>query len=81
MNYILVATEPQVGSKIITGPITGKQWLVTPSGNWIADEFERDERTLTMDIERYCSRLHSMIKTKIFLISPSIDQMDEMPEE
>lgn len=79
MDYIFVATDSQTGSKIIKGPITGKDWLVTPQGNWILDEFERDERVLKLEVERYCFRLRSMIKTKIYLTTPSFDQMELMP--
>ena len=79
MNYILVATEPIVGSRIIKGPITGKDWLITPQGNWVADEFERTDRFLNLEIERYCQRTHSIVKTKIFLVSPSYQQMEQMP--
>lgn len=81
MDYIFVATETQVGSKIIKGPITGKEWLVTPKGNWIADEFERTDRWLLMDIPRYCFKTRTMINTKICLISPSWDQMELMPTD
>lgn len=80
MNYILVATESVAGSIKITGPITGKDWLVTPQGTWIADEFERnDKQLLNLGLTRYCRRLRKQIETKIFLIEPSFQQMESMP--
>lgn len=79
MDYILVATDSATGSRIIKGPITGKDWAVTTQGSWIADEFERDERSLKLEVERYCFKQRQTIKTKIFLVSPSFRQMEEMP--
>jgi hypothetical protein len=81
MNYIFVATESIAGSKTIVGPITGKTWLVTPQGNWIADEFDRTDRWLNLNLTRWCSRVQKFVETKIFLIDPSFDQMMSMPME
>lgn len=80
MQYILVATDSQTGNKIIKGPITGKDWLITPQGSWIADEFERDDRVLNVDVFRYCFKERSMVKTKIFILTPSWEQLESMPE-
>jgi hypothetical protein len=79
MNYILVATNSRTGNKILKGPITGKEWLVTPQGSWIADEFERDEKQLKLEVTRYCFKARQTVKEKISLISPSYDQMEAMP--
>ena len=79
MNYIFVATNSRTGNKILKGPITGKEWLVTPQGSWIADEFERDDKSLKQEIRRYCFRTRQMVMEKISLINPSYDQMELMP--
>lgn len=79
MNYILVATESRVGNITITGPITGKHWVVTPKGSWIADEFERDDKVLHLDLKRFCKKQNRFIPTKIFLIEPSYKQMESIP--
>lgn len=81
MNYILVATDSQTGNKIIKGPTTGKDWLVTPQGSWIADEFARNDRVLDVDVYRYCFKEQQMVKTKIYLLSPSWEQLESMPTE
>jgi len=78
-DYIFVASEPQAGSKIITSPLTGKEWLVTAQGNWIADEFERDDKCLKITIPRYCFKTRSTIETKIYLTNPSFRQLENMP--
>lgn len=80
LDYIFVATDSQTGSKIIKGPKTGIDWLVSSTGNWIADEFERNERTLMLEVERYCFKERRMIKTKIFLLTPDWRQMEACPE-
>ena len=79
MDYIFVACESIIGSKVIKGPITGNEWLITPQGNWIADEFERTDKYLKLDIKRWCSRTRSLVDTKIYLVEPSFDQMESMP--
>lgn len=81
MNYIFVAVDSQAGNRQITGPITRKSWLVKPQGSWIADEFERDDKALKLELERYCFRTRSMIKVKVYLVSPSYEQMEMMPTE
>lgn len=81
MDYIFVVTDPRVGNKVIRGPITGKDWLVTSHGSWIADEFPRDDRCLFLDIPRFCSRTQSVVNTKICMASPSWDQMEQMPDK
>ena len=79
MDYIFVATESQAGSKVIKGPITGIDWLVTAQGNWIADEFDRNDKTLDIELYRYCKRLGHNVRTFIYLTSPSWQQMENMP--
>lgn len=79
MNYILVATEAIAGDKILKGPITGKDWLITSKGNWIADEFPRNERFLDVEVYRYCFKERQNVLTKIFLVEPSWAQMESMP--
>ena len=81
MNYIFVATESIAGSKVIKGPVTNKDWLVTPQGNWILDEFDRTDKYLNLDLTRWCSRVQKFVETKIFLIDPSYEQMMSMPME
>lgn len=81
MNYIFVATESIAGSKVIKGPVTNKDWLVTPQGNWILDEFDRTDKYLNLDLTRWCSRVQQFVETKIFLIDPSYEQMMSMPME
>lgn len=80
LNHIFVATDSQTGSKMIKGPKTGIDWIVTPYGTWIADEFERNDRTLNLEVERYCFKERRMIKTKIFLLTPDWRQMEQCPE-
>lgn len=79
MDYIFVATESIVGDKILKGPITGKDWLVTSKGNWIVDEFPRDDKFLHIEVYRYCFKTRSNVLTKIFLVEPSWAQMEELP--
>ena len=81
MDYIFVATESIAGSKVIKVPITKKDWLVTPQGNWIADEFDRTDKWLNLGLTRYCTRVQKFVETKIFLIDPSYEQMELMPME
>lgn len=79
MDYIFVATDSQAGSKVIHGPITGKDWLVTPQGSWIADEFDRTDKVLNIELYRYCIRERQMIRTYIYLLNPSWRDMEQMP--
>ena len=81
MEYIFVATESIAGSRVIKGPVTNKEWLVTPQGNWIADEFDRTDKWLNLGLTRYCTRVQNFVETKIFLIDQSYEQMMSMPME
>lgn len=79
MNYIFVSTESIAGNKIIKGPITGKDWLITAQGVWIADEFDRTDKVLNIELYRYCMRQGQMVRTYIYLQNPSYEQMEQMP--
>jgi hypothetical protein len=79
MEYIFVAIEPAAGSRVIKGPISGRDWLITPQGSWILDEFERDDRVLNVELYRYCTRSRSDVKVVVYLTVPSFDQMEQMP--
>lgn len=80
MDYIFVAVPTRYGRVKIVGPITGIEWQIRPRGTWIADEFERDERTVNIEVTRYCFKSRSFIKEKpIFIARPSVKDLDEMP--
>lgn len=79
MEYIFVSTDSQTGSKLIKGPITGRDWIVTSQGVWIADEFDRTDKVLNVELYRYCTRLGQMVRTYIYLQNPSWEQMEQMP--
>ncbi len=79
MDYIFVATESIAGTIHIKGPVSGKMWEVKPSGSWILDEFERDDKKLYLGLKRYCRRSKSMVDLLVFLTTPSSRQMMLIP--
>jgi hypothetical protein len=77
MEYIFVACQSRLGSVKLNGPKTGKDWIITRYGNWMAKD---DEELLDTQVQVWCFRQNKFITIKaIYETVPSSNQMELMP--
>lgn len=73
-----VATIQQLGRLTITGPSTGRNLTITPTGSWIPEE---DADELVGKLFKVPCRVNGWTeKVGIFRLTPSSDQLKQMED-
>lgn len=75
MKYIGCLSK--LGSKTVTGPITGKRWEILKTGTWVDDSDAAE--IVNMDISFYCLRLQRTVMIKpFFYANPTQDAIKKI---
>lgn len=77
-DWAFVGCPSRLGHIKKVGPLTGKEWLITPGGVWIDAD---DAAELVEAIEKvWCFRLNGYLDMHTVLyLCPSIDQLAKRP--
>lgn len=77
-GWSFVGCPSRLGSIKKVGPVTGSEWSIKPTGEWID---ANDAAELVEIIEPvWCFRANGFIQVKtVFYLNPDIDQMTRRP--
>ena len=79
-DYVFIGSLGRLGTQSSKGKVTGKSYIITPTGTWVNDKDAEGLLEETKSI--YCTRKQGVITVKRFaLMRPDAKQMKLKPEE